>query len=143
MSESDVSSDFALDSRLAADTMPIGDLGLSRLLLMNDARFPWVILVPRRPGMRDLIDLDEIDAATLLTEIRTVACALRDLVSPDKLNVAALGNMVPQLHVHVIARFTQDAAWPKPVWGIGGPEPYEAAVRDAFVTDLARAVGLA
>lgn len=134
---------FVLDSRLAADTVEVGELPLSRLLLMQDARFPWAILVPRRAGVREIIDLDTADAAQLLAEIRTVSAALRDLLNPDKLNVAALGNMVPQLHVHVIARFTSDAAWPGPVWGVGQAAPYEPAVRAAFVADLARAAGLA
>ena len=96
--------DFSLDSRLEADTIPIGDLHLSRVLLMNDARFPWVILVPRRAAMREIIDLIPKDRATLYREIESVSAAMQRLFSPTKLNVAALGNMVAQLHVHVIAR---------------------------------------
>jgi len=110
---------FALDPRLAADTHPIGELPLSRLLLMDDARFPWLILVPRIAGARELIDLDEADRHSLLAEISAIGRALESLLRPDKLNIAALGNVVPQLHVHVIARYTTDAAWPQPVWGQG------------------------
>lgn len=121
---------FVLDSRLAADTLPIARLALSRVLLMNDRRYPWLILVPERPGARDLIDLDPSDQQTLTQEIARTCQAWRVLVKPDKLNVAALGNMVPQLHVHVIARFGGDDAWPKPVWGVHPPLPYDPAAAD-------------
>jgi len=117
---------FALDPRLAADTHTVGDLELSRVLLMNDARFPWLILVPRRAGMRELIDLAAGDQTILLGEINRCACALREMDKPDKLNIAALGNVVAQLHVHVIARTMRDAAWPRPVWGIGERVAYDA-----------------
>ena len=127
---------FALDPRLAADTVPVGDLALSRLLLMNDATYPWLILVPRRPGLADLIDLDAADRTRLMEEIAAVSTALRDTARPTKLNVAALGNMVRQLHVHVIARFETDAAWPGPIWGSGAAVAYEAAARDRLVADL-------
>ncbi|MBU6198859.1 MAG: HIT family protein [Xanthomonadaceae bacterium] len=126
--------DFGLDPRLAGDTHAIGDLELSRLLLMDDARFPWLILVPRRVGLRDLIDLDGRDQQRLLAEIDRCARALRVLETPDKLNIAMLGNVVAQLHVHVIARHASDAAWPRPVWGFGEREPY---ARDALATRLA------
>ena len=107
---------FVLDPRLAGDTAPIGDLPLSRVLLMNDARFPWLILVPRQAGLRDLTDLTRDDQH-----------ALRALARPDKLNIASLGNVVAQLHVHVIARLTTDAAWPRPVWTHGDREAYADA----------------
>ena len=110
---------FELDSQLASDTHPVGELELSRVLLMDDARFPWLILVPRRAGMRDLIDLSTDEQHVLLDEIGRCATALRNLEKPDKLNIAALGNIVAQLHVHVIARTRQDSAWPRPVWGVG------------------------
>ena len=116
--------DFGLDPRLAGDSHAVGDLGLSRVLLMDDARFPWLILVPRRVGMRDLIDLDGGDQKRLLAEIERCARVLRVLETPDKLNIAMLGNVVAQLHVHVIARRANDAAWPRPVWGFGEREPY-------------------
>lgn len=114
-----MSRSFVLDPRLLADTHPIGELALSRLLLMDDARFPWLVLVPRVAGARELIDLDERDQHSILGEINLVGRALETLLRPDKLNIAALGNVVPQLHVHVIARFAADAAWPQPVWGRG------------------------
>jgi diadenosine tetraphosphate (Ap4A) HIT family hydrolase len=125
---------FALDPRLAADTHRVGDLEFSRLLLMNDARFPWLILVPRRAGLRELIELPRDDQHALLDEINRCAHVLHALKRPDKLNIAALGNVVAQLHVHVIARFVGDAAWPRPIWGCGEPKPYAA---DALRRDLA------
>ena len=127
---------FPIDPRLAADTHVIGALPFSELLLMDDARFPWVILVPRIAGARELIDLDEGDQRLLLGEIDRVARALESLFSPDKLNIAALGNVVPQLHVHVIARFTNDVAWPHPVWGRGERVAYTASERDARIAAL-------
>jgi len=127
---------FAIDPRLAADTHAIGALPFSELLLMDDARFPWVILVPRIAGARELIDLDEGDQRLLLGEIDHVSRALETLLHPDKLNIAALGNVVPQLHVHVIARFTNDVAWPHPVWGHGERVAYTASERDARIAAL-------
>ena len=132
---------FALDPRLAADTHAIGALPFSELLLMDDARFPWVILVPRIAGARELIDLDEGDQRLLLGEIDRVARALESLLHPDKLNIAALGNVVPQLHVHVIARFTSDAAWPNPVWGRGERVAYGERERAARIAMLRTALG--
>jgi diadenosine tetraphosphate (Ap4A) HIT family hydrolase len=131
---------FTLDPRLAADTVPVADLTLSRVLLINDQRFPWLILVPRRDKMTELIDLSDLDVATLYGEVRLAGRALQDLTGADKLNVAALGNVVAQLHVHVIARSKRDAAWPKPVWGFGTPEPYEPQAQAAFVADIQRAL---
>ena len=116
--------DFILDPRLAADTHLVGDLDLSRVLLMDDARFPWLILVPRRANLRELIDLDIAAQQLLLAEIDRCARILRTLEKPDKLNIAALGNVVAQLHVHVIARRANDAAWPRPVWGFGERVPH-------------------
>ncbi len=132
---------FAIDPRLAADTHAIGALPFSELLLMDDARFPWVILVPRIAGARELIDLDEGDQRLLLGEIDRVARALESLLKPDKLNIAALGNVVPQLHVHVIARFTSDAAWPNPVWGRGERVAYGERERAARIATLRTALG--
>ncbi|HEY0230609.1 MAG TPA: HIT domain-containing protein [Dokdonella sp.] len=117
---------FAIDPRLAADTYEIGELPLSRLLLMNDARYPWLILVPRIAGARELIDLDGNDRGVLLDEVSAVGRALEEWLHPDKLNVAALGNVVAQLHLHVIARYATDAAWPQPVWGHGERVAYAA-----------------
>ena len=95
----------------------IGDLPLCRVLLIKDANYPWLLLVPRRHDVVEIIDLDEVEQAQLMTEIADAARALKAITGCDKLNVAALGNVVPQLHVHVIARSRSDAAWPKPVWG--------------------------
>jgi len=131
---------FALDPRLVADTHAIGELPLCDLLLMDDARFPWLILVPRIAGARELIDLDEGDQRSLLAEIAAVGRALEALVHPDKLNIAALGNVVPQLHVHLIARFTDDAAWPKPVWGQGQAVAYTEAERRTRIGALRTAL---
>ncbi|MBI1384154.1 MAG: HIT domain-containing protein [Rhizobiales bacterium] len=115
---------FALDPRLASDTRHVSDLALSAVRLMDDRRFPWLILVPRRAGAVELVDLVEADRLVLLEEISLVSRVLQRAFAPDKLNVAALGNLVPQLHVHVIARFRADPAWPRPVWGVGEPAPY-------------------
>lgn len=117
-------SGFALDPQLAADTRPVAPLPLSDVLLMNDASYPWLVLVPRVAGASELLDLAEGDRGQLWREIDIASQALRDLFTPDKLNIAALGNMVGQLHVHVIARFKDDAAWPKPVWGAQPATPY-------------------
>lgn len=124
---------FALDPRLAADTVPVGDLALSRVLLMDDARFPWLILVPRRAGLSEVTDLDGADAGALWEEIRLAAGVMRDLSKPDKVNVAALGNVVAQLHVHVVGRFLSDPAWPGPVWGFGARTPYPLHARAQLV----------
>jgi diadenosine tetraphosphate (Ap4A) HIT family hydrolase len=115
---------FDVDSRLAADTIPVGDLPLSSILLLNDARFPWFVLVPRRAGVTELTDLNDDEAAALMAEIRTASRVMSELVRPDKLNIGALGNVVPQLHVHVVGRFRSDPAWPGPVWGHGKRTPY-------------------
>jgi diadenosine tetraphosphate (Ap4A) HIT family hydrolase len=131
---------FALDPRLEADTHAIGDLPLSQLLLMDDARYPWLILVPRIAGARELIDLDEGDQRALLGELSLVGRALETLLRPDKLNIAALGNVVPQLHVHLIARFAGDAAWPQPVWGLGDRVVYGESARVARIAELRAAL---
>ena len=126
-------SDFSLDKRLAADTIPMGDLGLCSVLLMDDARFPWFILVPRRDGASEITDLSDEEAARLMSEIRIATRVMVDLAKPDKVNVAALGNVVPQLHVHVVGRFRSDPAWPGPVWGHGSRSPYPAHAAAALV----------
>jgi len=138
-----VDAGFTLDPRLAADTHAVGDLEFSRVLLMDDARFPWLILVPRRAGLRELIELPRDAQHSLLDEINRCAHVLHALEKPDKLNIAALGNVVAQLHVHVIARFANDQAWPRPVWGCGERTPYAndtlrmhlAALRSALHLD--------
>jgi diadenosine tetraphosphate (Ap4A) HIT family hydrolase len=127
---------WSLHPQLAADTVPVGDMALSRVLLTNDANYSWLILVPRKPGLVDLIDLSANEQARFLKELDASARALKALTSCDKLNVAALGNQVAQLHVHVIARFRGDDAWPKPVWGVAPPRPYEPAPREALLAAL-------
>ena len=109
---------WTLHPQLDRDTASIGDLPLSRVFIINDANYPWLLLVPRSPNIVELIDLDDVEQAQLMTEISRVARALRAVTNCDKLNIAALGNVVPQLHIHLIARFRADAAWPKPVWGV-------------------------
>jgi diadenosine tetraphosphate (Ap4A) HIT family hydrolase len=134
---------WSLHPQLARDTAPVGDLALVRVLAMNDANYPWVILVPRRGGVVEIIDLDEADRTGLMAEIAQVSAALTQLTACAKLNVAAIGNVVPQLHVHVVARRTDDAAWPKPVWGAAPAKPYATGKLDAFVAALRRALAIA
>ena len=131
---------WSLHPQLAQDTVPVGDLGLARVLLANDANYTWLILVPRRPGLIELIDLEENAQVQLLGEIAAAARALKSITECDKLNIAALGNQVAQLHVHVIARRHSDAAWPKPVWGAAPPAKYSPPVRDGLVGALRRAL---
>ena len=126
---------WSLHPQLAADTVPVCDLALSRLLVMNDANFPWLILVPRRGGVSEIIDLGA-DQSVLMNELAMVSRALKDETGCDKLNVAAIGNMVPQLHIHVVARRKDDAAWPKPVWGAVPRRAYEADALERFVTAI-------
>jgi len=134
---------WSLHPQLARDTIAIGDLALSRLLVVNDANWPWLLLVPRRPGISEIIDLDEVERAQLMTEIARVARALKDVTACEKLNVAALGNVVPQLHVHVIARRSGDAGWPKPIWGAAQPVPHDPRELDRFVAAIKRKVWVA
>lgn len=108
---------FQLDPRLEADTLLLGAFPLSLVLLSKDANYPWCILVPQREGMREIYQLDETDRQQLLQESCLLAETLSDLFGADKINVATIGNMVPQLHMHHVARFEMDAAWPGPVWG--------------------------
>lgn len=118
---------FILHPQLEKDCVVIGDLPLCRALLMNNRHFPWLILVPRRENMRELFDLPAEDYATVMAEARFVSERFSRLHHAHKMNVAALGNVVPQLHIHIIARFENDAAWPKPVWNAAvETEPYSA-----------------
>lgn len=127
---------WVLHPRLAADTHLVHSWPLSELLLMDDARYPWLILVPRVEAAVELVDLAPRSLAQLTDEIARASRLLQATVAPHKLNVAALGNVVPQLHVHVIARFTQDAAWPNPVWGVGTAERYSAQALDERLASL-------
>ena len=128
--------DWSLHPQLLNDTIAVGDLPLSRVLLSKDAGYPWLLLVPRRAGAVEIIDLDAADQAPLMTEIACVSRALKDATGCDKLNVAALGNMVPQLHVHIIARRTGDAAWPGPVWGAKPPRDHDPEAMEQFIRAL-------
>ena len=127
---------FELDLRLAADTFVVGETPLSQVLLMNDARYPWLILVPRRGDVTEPFELSEADQAQLWQESMRLGEAIKAHFAADKLNIAALGNQVAQLHVHHIARFHTDDAWPGPVWGVGSAVPYSDAARDALVDEL-------
>jgi diadenosine tetraphosphate (Ap4A) HIT family hydrolase len=128
--------DFILDPRIEADSLAIGDLPLSALRLMRDRNYPWLLLVPRRPDLAELIDLDADGQLQLMAEVAACSQALRRIVACDKLNVAALGNVVRQLHVHVIARRTDDPAWPRPVWGAVPPLPYPPGEGEALAARL-------
>ena len=129
-------STWSLHPQLAQDTVPVGDLALARVLLAKDANYPWLILVPRRPGLVELIDLDDNAQVQLLGEVAAAARALKSITECDKLNIAALGNQVAQLHVHVIARRHSDAAWPKPVWGAAPAITYNEASRRGLIAAL-------
>lgn len=129
---------FLLHPQLQADTLPVVRLGLSRLLLMNDATYPWLILVPERGGVSEIADLDAADRAALIEEITVVSRALTAMLQPDKLNVAAIGNIVPQLHVHLVARFRSDPVWPAPIWGRTPPHPYNSATAAELQARLRR-----
>ena len=131
---------FELHPRLAADTRPVAKLPLCRVLLMNDQRFPWLIMVPERAGIREIHQLSTAERAVLIEEVATVAASLEKLTAAEKMNVAALGNMVPQLHVHVIARFAKDAAWPTPVWTKPAAQPYAEAAFAAMADRVAAAL---
>ncbi len=117
---------FELHPQLAADSFAITSWPLCELRVINDANYPWLVLVPRKAGLKDFDDLSPADMATAGEEIRQASRALRKLYRPDKLNVAALGNQVPQLHIHVVARFHGDAAWPNPIWGVAPARPYSS-----------------
>jgi diadenosine tetraphosphate (Ap4A) HIT family hydrolase len=135
-------SPWSLHPQLQQDAETIGDLVLSRLLVSNDANYPWLLLVPRRPGASEIIDLDAGDQRQLMIEIATVSGFLKAITACDKLNIAAIGNMVPQLHVHVVARRRDDPAWPKPVWGAAPARPWDPAERERLVTALRGKLGL-
>jgi diadenosine tetraphosphate (Ap4A) HIT family hydrolase len=133
---------WSLHSQLKKDTIDIGDLPLCKVLVIKDAHYPWLLLVPRREGAVEIIDLDEVAQAQLMTEISRVSRALKEVTGCDKLNVAALGNLVPQLHVHIIARRTSDAAWPRPVWGVMPPLAHDAEEVQNFINALRRKIWL-
>jgi diadenosine tetraphosphate (Ap4A) HIT family hydrolase len=133
---------FELHPQLSRDTVNIGDLPLSRVLVIDDANWPWLLLVPRRARVSEMIDLDEVEQAQLWTEIARASRALKEVTNCDKLNIAALGNVVPQLHVHLIARRSGDAAWPKPVWGTVPLLHYDREDLERFIQTLRRKLWL-
>jgi diadenosine tetraphosphate (Ap4A) HIT family hydrolase len=133
---------FSLHPRLAADTLPVGEMKLSCVLLMDDERFPWLVLVPRRQGLEELADLSVGERAILIEEIAAASLALSGRPRVDKINVGALGNVVRQLHIHVVARVIGDEAWPGPAWGAGERRPYKDGAAKSLALDLARALAI-
>ena len=127
---------FELHPRLAAESHAVGRMTLSRVRLMDDARFPWLLVVPACPGLAEPFDLPDRARRQLNEETHALGLALREAFEPDRINVAALGNQVPQLHVHIIVRYQDDAAWPDPVWGHGERQPYPAGGVTAFLRTL-------
>lgn len=134
-------SDFSFDPRLEGDSLPVADLPLCAVRLMKDANYPWALMIPRQAGLVEIIDLAPEDRLKLMEEIATVSSALQQFTGCDKLNVGALGNMVPQLHVHVIARFKDDAAWPGPVWGAAKATAYEEGSAEKLIDALRAMLG--
>jgi diadenosine tetraphosphate (Ap4A) HIT family hydrolase len=133
---------WSLHPQLEHDTAPVGDLPLSRVLAIDDADYPWLVLVPRRVGVVEIADLGT-DAARLMDEILLASRVLKDVTRCDKLNVAAIGNVVPQLHVHIVARWKTDPLWPKPVWGHVSPRPGDAAAFEWFLAEIREGLRLA
>jgi len=132
---------FKLHEMLADDAVEVARWDLCLVLLMKDKNYPWLILVPQRPGLKDLHDLEPADHGALMAEITRASRALATVYRPDKINVAALGNVVSQLHVHVIARFHSDAAWPSPIWNVVPTLAYDAADLTRTVETLRNALG--
>ncbi|MFL1483987.1 HIT domain-containing protein [Marinobacter sp. LN3S78] len=128
--------DFLLHARLEADTISLGRTDLCEIRLMNDRTWPWVLLVPRRPDIREIYQLSVADQQQLLAESSLLGKGMMGAFGGDKLNVAALGNMVPQLHLHHIVRREGDTGWPGPVWGLQAPEPYGEGELEAFLARL-------
>lgn len=133
---------FRLDPRLEEIGHPLAEWPLSRVFLFDDARFPWLMLVPRRSDIAEILDLASADRQQLFDETMKAAEALRAVARPDKLNIGALGNMVRQLHVHIVGRFQSDPAWPGPVWGHGERMPYPAHMVGPLMDRLRQAFGV-
>ncbi len=129
-------SEFELDGRIARDSDLIATLDLCQLRIQNDSRWPWLVMVPQRADMTEIFELSEADQALLSAEVNHVAAVLKEITGATKINVGALGNIVRQLHVHVIARFEGDANWPGPIWGYGSAEPYDGEKRQALMNRL-------
>lgn len=134
-------SDFVLDTRLEADTFPLCELELCTVRLAKDANYPWLIMIPKVAGIAELIDLCGQDQHRLTDEIARISTALQSVTQCDKLNVAALGNMVRQLHIHVIARYETDAAWPGPIWGVNPAADYETDKANELIEKIKNALG--
>jgi diadenosine tetraphosphate (Ap4A) HIT family hydrolase len=134
---------WTLHPQLDRDTLALGDLPLSRVLVVNDGNWPWLMLVPRRAGISEVIDLEEVEQAQLMTEITRVSRAVKAVTGCDKLNIAALGNVVPQLHIHVIARRKGDTGWPRPVWGAAPQVPHDKDDLERFMATLRRTIWVA
>jgi diadenosine tetraphosphate (Ap4A) HIT family hydrolase len=133
---------FSLDAKLEADTHAVGELPLCSVRLMDDRRFPWLILVPRKANVVELIDLSPAERGIAMEEIALASTALTTVFNPDKLNVAALGNVVRQLHVHVIARFVSDECFPRPIFGQGEAVPYPPHMAGSLIDRLRKALKL-
>ncbi|WP_029074875.1 HIT domain-containing protein [Kaistia adipata] len=131
-----MSAGFEVNERIAADSVFVAEWPLCQLRLMDDRRFPWLLLLPRKPGLEEWTELAEDELAVLAVEIKQACAALGAVAKFDKLNVGALGNIVRQMHVHIIGRSVGDAAWPGPVWGQGTREPYSPEAREALVERL-------
>jgi diadenosine tetraphosphate (Ap4A) HIT family hydrolase len=140
--ESNAKSEWRLDPQIARDTAAVGDLTLCSVRAMDDATYPWLVLVPRQTGATEITDLDQSDRTQLMAEISAAATALKKVTGCDKLNVGAIGNLVPQLHIHIVARRRDDPAWPKPVWGVAPPVAYEPQTLDVFVDAVRAAIGI-
>ncbi|MEZ2223947.1 HIT family protein [Rhizobium sp. RCC_161_2] len=128
--------EFTLDDRLANDSVSVTITGLCDVRLSKDSRWPWLVLVPRRSGISEIFELTPLDQVLLTFETNKVAAALKTVTGATKINVGALGNIVRQLHVHVIARFEGDANWPGPIWGHGKAEPYTDEDMNSFIAKL-------
>jgi diadenosine tetraphosphate (Ap4A) HIT family hydrolase len=127
---------FELNARLQQDTLEVMDLHFSRLLLMNDSRFPWLVLVPMKNNILEIFELEKVEQHQLLLEITEISKIFKTMFNADKLNVASIGNIVPQLHVHIIARTKNDSAWPSPVWGFGKSLPYSLKQAELIIHNL-------
>ena len=134
--------DFRVHAQLLTDSYVLGDASLCRVLLSRDARYPWLILVPRIDVLRDLHEVPQAQRNELFSEIESASKVVKELIDADKINVAALGNQVPQLHVHVIGRLTTDPAWPGPIWGVGTPTSYASTTLSQWTTRITEAMSL-
>jgi diadenosine tetraphosphate (Ap4A) HIT family hydrolase len=131
---------FYLDPRLSNDSFELINFALSKVMLVNNSFFPWVMLIPRKNNLTEIIDLNQEDRVILMEEISLVSQVMIDAFTPDKLNIAALGNIVPQLHIHIVARYTHDSAWPQPVFG-GDKKAYDAEMSQDITNKLVKLLG--